>query len=99
MSNMIRKIVALLACAALVTTSVAAFAQADSGKHFSVVEAASKENALSIPEIAQKTRTSVVAIETETKVVYNDNNYYSPFDGLFGFGYRSEEHTSALQSL
>ena len=87
MSNMIRKIVALLACAALVTTSVAAFAQADSGKHFSVVEAASKENALSIPEIAQKTRTSVVAIETETKVVYNDNNYYSPFDGLFGFGY------------
>lgn len=87
MSNMIRKIVALLACAALVTTSVAAFAQADSGKHFSVVEAASKENALSIPEIAQKARTSVVAIETETKVVYNDNNYYSPFDGLFGFGY------------
>ena len=87
MSNMIRKIVALLACAALVTTSVAAFAQADSGKHFSVVEAASKENALSIPEIAQKTRTSVVAIERETKVVYNDNNYYSPFDGLFGFGY------------
>ena len=30
-----------------------------------------------------------MAIETETKVVYNtyDNNYYNPFGGMFGYGY------------
>ena len=45
-------------------------------KHFSIVEAAADQNALSIPEIARKCRTSVVAIETETTVVYNDYDSY-----------------------
>ncbi|MBQ8129944.1 MAG: trypsin-like peptidase domain-containing protein [Clostridia bacterium] len=90
----IRKLIALCAALALlVTAGVSAFAQ-DNGtaKHFSVIEAASDENALSIAEIVAKNRTSVVAIETETKIVYNDNYYNnpfgaSPFGGLFGYGY------------
>ena len=90
----IRKLIALCAALALLLTAgVSAFAQ-DNGtaKHFSVIEAASDENALSIAEIVAKNRTSVVAIETETKIVYNDNYYNnpfgaSPFGGLFGYGY------------
>jgi len=75
-------------------------------KHFSIVEAAADQNALSIPEIARKCRTSVVAIETETTVVYNDYDsydYYNPFGSMFGFpgfgygygnpGGRSREYT------
>ena len=85
-----RRLLALTAAMALaVSASVVSFAMADEGKgkHFSIVEAASEADALSIPEIAQKCRTSVVAIETETTVVYNDydSNYYSPFGGMFGF--------------
>ena len=90
----IRKLVALCAAVAMLATAgVSAFAQADNtGKHFSVVEAAADENALSVSEIAAKNRTSVVAIETETKIVYNDSYYNnpfgaSPFGGLFGYGY------------
>ena len=82
-----RKIIALTAALALTSTmGLAALAQAETGKSFSVVEAASNQDSLTIPEIADKCRTSVVAIETETTVVYNtyDNNY--PY-GLFGFGY------------
>ena len=78
--------IALVSTASLFTLSSAASAE----KHFSIVEAASRENALSIPEIAKKCRTSVVAIETETTVVYNnyDSNYYNPFGSMFpGFGY------------
>ena len=93
-----RRLAAMTAALVLaITASVSSLAVAESsGKHFSIVEAASKENALSIPEIAAKCRTSVVAIETETTVVYNDydSNYYnpfsSPFDSMFpgfGFGY------------
>ena len=87
----LRKLAALtMALALAVTASVTAFANENSGKHFSIVEAASQENALSIPEIAKKCRTSVVAIETETTVVYNnyDSNYYNPFGSMFpGFGF------------
>ena len=87
----LRKLAALtMALALAVTASVTAFANENSGKHFSIVEAASQENALSIPEIAKKCRTSVVAIETETTVVYNnyDSNYYNPFGSRFpGFGF------------
>ena len=82
-----RKIIALTAALALTSTmGLAALAQAETGKSFSIVAAASNQDALTIPEIADKCRTSVVAIETETTVVYNtyDNNY--PY-GLFGFGY------------
>ncbi|MBE5799973.1 MAG: PDZ domain-containing protein [Clostridiales bacterium] len=89
----LRKLAALtMALALTVTASAAALANEASGKHFSIVEAASQENALSIPEIAQKCRTAVVAIETETTVIYNDygSDYYNPFGSMFpgfGFGY------------
>ena len=78
------------ALALTVTAGMSALAQADNTeKHFSVIEAASNADSLTIPEIAKKCGTSVVAIETETKVVYNtyDNNYYNPFGGMFGYGY------------
>lgn len=89
----LRKLAALTMALALTTTAaVTAFASENSGKYFSIVEAAAKENALSIPEISKKCRTSVVAIETETTVVYNNygNDYYNPFGSMFpgfGFGY------------
>jgi len=88
-----RRLAAMAAALALtLTASVSSLALAENtGKHFSIVEAASQENALSIPEIAKKCRTSVVAIETETTVVYNDydSNYYNPFSSPFGdmFGF------------
>ena len=91
MRKSIRPLIAMTAALALtVTAGMSAVAQADNtDKHFSVIEAASNEDSLTIPEIAKKCGTSVVAIETETKVVYNtyDNNYYNPFGGMFGYGY------------
>ena len=91
MRKSIRPLIAMTAALALtVTADMSALAQADNtDKHFSVIEAASNEDSLTIPEIAKKCGTSVVAIETETKVVYNtyDNNYYNPFGGMFGYGY------------
>ena len=91
MRKSIRPLIAMTAALALtVTAGMGALAQADNtDKHFSVIEAASNEDSLTIPEIAKKCGTSVVAIETETKVVYNtyDNNYYNPFGGMFGYGY------------
>ena len=78
MRKSIRPLIALTAALALtVTAGMSALAQADNNeKHFS-------------PEIAKKCGTSVVAIETETKVVYNtyDNDYYNPFGGMFGYGF------------
>ena len=87
-----RRLFALTAAVALaVTASVTSFAVAEGkDKHFSIVEAASNADSLSVPEIARKCRTSVVAIETETTVVYNDyqSGYYNPFGGMFpGYGY------------
>ena len=87
-----RKFLALTAALALaVTASVTTFAVAESkDKHFSIVEVASNADSLSVSEIAKKCRTSVVAIETESTVVYNDyqSGYYNPFGGMFpGFGY------------
>ena len=91
MRKSIRPLIAMTAALALtVTAGMSALAQADNtDKHFSVIEAASNEDSLTIPEITKKCGTSVVAIETETKVVYNtyDNNYYNPFGGMFGYGY------------
>ena len=91
MRKSIRPLIAMTAALALtVTAGMSALAQADNtDKHFSVIEAASNEDSLTIPEIAKKGGTSVVAIETETKVVYNtyDDNYYNPFGGMFGYGY------------
>ena len=87
-----RRFLALTAALALaVTASATTFAVAESkDKHFSIVEAASNADSLSVSEIAKKCRTSVVAIETESTVVYNDyqSGYYNPFGGMFpGFGY------------
>ena len=90
MKKNIRSLVALTAALALTATAgFSVMAQAEtSDKHFSVVEAASNDDSLSIPEIAKKCRSSVVAIETETKVVYNNyDNYYNPFGSMFGYGY------------
>ena len=90
MKKNIRSLVALTAALALTATAgFSVMAQAETGdKHFSVVEAASNEDSLSISEIAKKCRSSVVAIETETKVVYNNyDNYYNPFGSMFGYGY------------
>ena len=88
-----RKLIALGAAALLtVSTAFGCIASAEEGsKHFSIIEAASNADSLSIPEIAKKCRTSVVAIETEETVVYNDNSggYYSPFDSMFGFPFGS----------
>ena len=88
-----RRLIALGVTAALSATSVfgtIALAE-NSGKHFSIIEAASNADSLTIPEIAKKCRTSVVAIETEETVVYNDNsgNYYSPFGSMFGYPFGS----------
>ena len=99
MRKSIRPLIAMTAALALtVTAGMSALAQADNtDKHFSVIEAASNEDSLTIPEIAKKCGTSVVAIETETKVVYNtyDNNYYNPFGGMFGYGYGTATATAA----
>lgn len=82
-----RRLAALTAALALTVTGLQATVLAESNaKHFSVVEAASNADSLSIPEITAKCRTSVVAIETETRVVYNDNSYMNPFD-MFGYGF------------
>ena len=86
-SKHFRKLLALTTALALTATvGLSVIAQAETTKHFSVIEAASDQDSLSVTEIAKKCRTSIVAIETETKVVYNsyDNGY--PF-GMFGYGY------------
>ena len=94
LNSRLKKLFAFTAALALVTSiALTTVGQAENTeKHFSIVEAAAAQNALSIPEIAKKCRTSVVAIETETTVVYNDydSNYYNPFGSLFsmpGYGY------------
>ena len=86
-SKRFRKLLALTTALALTATvGLSVIAQAETTKHFSVIEAASEQDSLSVTEIAKKCRTSIVAIETETKVIYNtyDNSY--PF-GMFGYGY------------
>ena len=86
-----KRVFALTAALALTASiGLSAVGQAESTeKHFSIVEAAADQNALSIPEIAKKCRTSVVALETETTVVYNNydsGSYYNnPFGSMFGF--------------
>ena len=87
-----KRIFAVTAALALTASiGLSSIGQAENNeKHFSIVEAAADQNALSIPEIAKKCRTSVVAIETETTVVYNNydggyDNFYSPFGSMFGF--------------
>ena len=91
MRKSIRPLIAMTAAVARTCPAgMRARAQADNtDKHCRVIDAASNEDSLTLPEIAKKCGTSVVAIETETKVVYNtyDNNYYNPFGGMFGYGY------------
>ena len=87
-SRFFRRMAALTVAALLLSSAALSGLALAEGKHFSIIEAASQEGALSIPEIAKKCRTSVVAIETETTVVYNDYNGgdpYNPFGSMFGF--------------
>ena len=83
----IRRLAAMTAALALAAAVPVTAIAENNGKHFSIIEAASSADSLSIPEIAKKCRTSVVAIETETTVVYNnyDSDYYNPFGSMFGF--------------
>lgn len=81
----IRQLLSLVLVLALCTAAALTCAE-ESEKSFSLIESASRTDALSITEIVKKTRTSIVAIETERTVVYNNSDYYNPF-GMFGFGY------------
>ena len=86
-SKNFRRLLALTAALALTATaSMSVLAQAEES-NFAIVEAAEDAEVLSVREVAKKCRTSVVAIETETKVIYNDydSNYYSPFGSMFGY--------------
>lgn len=91
MKKSLRSILALIIVLALcVTAGLAVIGQAESDTEaFKVQTAADSEQPLSIPEIAKAARSAVVAIETETKVVYNNSYYNSPFDSIFGFGFGS----------
>ena len=85
-SRRFRRLVALTAAfALLVTASLAITAQAAESK-FTLIENGESGEPLSVREIAKDCRTSVVAIETETKVVENGYDNYYPF-GMFGYGY------------
>ena len=85
-SRRFRRLVALTAALALtVTASLAMTAQATESQ-FTLIENGESGDPLSIREIAKDCRTSVVAIETETKVVENGYDNYYPF-GMFGYGY------------
>lgn len=85
-SRRFRRLVALTAALALtVTASLAMTAQAAESQ-FTLIENGESGDPLSIREIAKDCRTSVVAIETETKVVENGYDNYYPF-GMFGYGY------------
>ncbi|MBP3655822.1 MAG: trypsin-like peptidase domain-containing protein [Clostridia bacterium] len=81
----LRSIISLALVIALLA-SVGVFAQAEAPE-FALLESAQDAPVLSVREIAKQCRTSVVAIETETTVTYNDygNDFYNPFGGMFGF--------------
>ena len=85
-SNRLYALIALALVLALASTaSFAVLAQAEDG--FTLQEADKDAPVLTTREIAAKVRTSVVAIETTKRVVYDNGDMYnSPF-GLFGFGY------------
>ncbi|MDO5377528.1 MAG: trypsin-like peptidase domain-containing protein [Clostridia bacterium] len=87
-SHSFRRLIAVAAATALLATaSMTAMATAESGR-FAIVQNEETGTPLTTREIAKNCRTSVVAIETETKVVYNDSsNYYNPFGGMFGYPY------------
>ncbi|MCI6374160.1 MAG: trypsin-like peptidase domain-containing protein [Clostridiales bacterium] len=84
-SRRFRRLAALAVALALLTTAaLSVMAQAEETK-FALIEGTETGDTLSPREIAAKCRTSVVAIETETRVVQNGYDY-SPF-GMFGYGY------------
>ena len=84
-SRRFRRLAALAVALALLTTAaLSVMAQAEETK-FTLIEGTETGDTLSPREIAAKCRTSVVAIETETRVVQNGYDY-SPF-GMFGYGY------------
>ena len=74
-----------LTLALFATLSLSTLAQAENGS-FSLLEAQKDAPSMTPREIAAKSRTSVVAIETETTVTYRNNGgYYSPFGSMFGY--------------
>ncbi len=84
-SRCFRRLAALAVALALLTTAaLSVMAQAEETQ-FTLIEGAETGDTLSPREIAAKCRTSVVAIETETRIVQNTYDY-SPF-GMYGFGY------------
>lgn len=87
-SHSFRRLIALAATTALVATaSMTALATAETNS-FALVQTEETGSPLTTREIAKNCRTSVVAIETETKVVYNSgDSYYNPFGSMFGFPY------------
>ena len=88
MTKSFRSVIALIMVMALcVTAGLAVIGQAENSEEFKVQTAEDGAAALSIPDVAKNCGSSIVAIETETKVVYNDSYYGSPFDSLFGFGF------------
>jgi serine protease Do len=86
MNNSIKIIVSILIISTLLVSSLSVWGNAEN-EVFSLKTEEKSDASLTPRQIADKCRTSIVAIETETKVVYNNNNYYDPFGGLFGFGY------------
>ncbi len=90
MTKSFRSVIALIMVLALcVTAGLAVIGQAENDKEdFHIKTAEDSTEALSIPDVVKNAGRSIVAIETETKVVYNNRDYYgSPFDSLFGFGF------------
>ena len=85
-SRHFRRLAALAVALALLATASLSVMAAQAEPKFTMIENGESGSPLSTREIAAKCRTSVVAIETETRVVQNGYNGYSPFD-MFGFGY------------
>ncbi len=88
-NHMFRRVAAITLALALVSTAaLATMAQAEDKDGFSLTEISDDAAVLSTREIAKMARPSVVAIETETRIIEDDSDYYSsPFGSLFGFGF------------
>lgn len=83
-----RRLAAIALTLALISTAaLVALAQAEPKGDFALLEVADDAAVLTTREIAKAVRPSVVAIETEERVVYNNSDYYDPFGSLFGFGF------------
>ena len=84
-SRLIRRLTAFSA-AMMLLFSLCMLAQAEDPAPFVLKESPADAPVLTIREVASQCRTSVVAIETESRAVYNNDYYGNPF-GMYGFGY------------